>query len=120
MKPITGRITKKLDGSYLIDQGYGPATYHATESGTPEQFQAADEYAKANPDMVDLEQAPTPADLEAQAKESERQSILMRLAEIDREAVRPMRAMIAGFGTDDDKYKLKELDSEAMALRARL
>jgi hypothetical protein len=121
---ITGRITKRLDGSYLIDQGYGPNTYHAHAEATPEAYQAADEYAKDNPDMVDHEQAPDPAEMERQqaeaATESERAAILGRLAQIDTETIRPMRAALSGTATLYDTDKLAELEQEADKLRAEL
>lgn len=49
-------IIKKLDGSYITTGG----TYHAHQYATPEAWKAADEYAVANPDMVDLELPPLP------------------------------------------------------------
>lgn len=51
---IAGRITLKPDGSYLIDAGNGPNTYHAHQEATPEAWKAAEKYAAKNPEMVDI------------------------------------------------------------------
>lgn len=41
-----------------------------------------------------------------------------RLAAIDAESVRPLRAMIAGEVTEDDRVRLAALEAEAVVLRA--
>ena len=43
-----------------------------------------------------------------------------RFAEIDRERIRPLAAIVAGVGTDEDKSRLKALEEEAAQLRAVL
>ena len=61
--------------------------------------------------------------------EQEKQARLNRLraaeisrgfAEIDRERIRPLAAIVAGVGTDDDRAKLVALEEKAQALRAEL
>lgn len=58
-------IYKKPDGSYLLDKGFGPATYHATEDGTPDEWAEADAYAQEHPDEVEDYQdiGPPPLDI---------------------------------------------------------
>ena len=51
MMEIKGKIQKRKDGSYTID--YNGLPYHAHQEATPEAWQAAEDYAKANPDMVE-------------------------------------------------------------------
>ena len=46
--------------------------------------------------------------------------ISRRFAEIDRERIRPLAAIVAGVGTDEDKSRLKALEEEAAQLRAEL
>ena len=41
-------------------------------------------------------------------------------AEIDRERIRPLAAIVAGVGTDEDRAKLSALEEKAQALRAEL
>ena len=61
--------------------------------------------------------------------EQEKQARLNRLraaeisrgfAEIDRERIRPLAAIVAGVGTDEDRAKLSALEEKAQALRAEL
>ena len=44
----------------------------------------------------------------------------LRAAEISRERIRPLAAIVAGVGTDEDKSRLKALEEEAAQLRAEL
>ena len=53
-------------------------------------------------------------------KERERQEAKARLAEIDKESVRPLRAVAAGTQTQADTDKLAALEAEAETLRAKL
>ena len=46
--------------------------------------------------------------------------IAREFAAIDRERVRPLAAIVAGVGTDEDKSRLKALEEEAAQLRAEL
>lgn len=46
--------------------------------------------------------------------------ISRRFAEIDRERIRPLAAIVAGVGSDEDKSRLKTLEQEAAALRVEL
>ena len=41
-------------------------------------------------------------------------------AEIDRERIRPLAAIVAGVGTDEDREKLAALEEKAQALREEL
>lgn len=121
---IQSRITKRLDGSYLIDQGYGPGTYHAHKDETPDQWLAAEAYASAYPDLVDYEQEPDPQEIERQRIAHEIESniarIKRRLAAIDTETIRPIRAKLSGSHTSYDTDKLAALEAEASQLRQEL
>ena len=46
--------------------------------------------------------------------------ISRRFSEIDRARIRPLAAIVAGLGTDEDKSRLKALEEEAAQLRAVL
>ena len=46
--------------------------------------------------------------------------ISRRFSEIDRARIRPLAAIVAGLGTDEDKSRLKALEEEAAQLRAEL
>jgi hypothetical protein len=107
-------IYKKPDGSYLLDKGFGPATYHATEEGTPDEWAEAEAYAQEHPDEVQDWVEPEPPAPDRKLE------ITARLAEIDREAIRPMRAALAGTSTLYDTDKLAELEAEADKLREEL
>ena len=43
-----------------------------------------------------------------------------QLAELDLQAVRPLRAIAAGTATDEDKSRLAEIEGQAEALRAEI
>ncbi len=46
--------------------------------------------------------------------------ISRRFSEIDQARIRPLAAIVAGVGTDEDKSRLKALEEEAAQLRAEL
>lgn len=46
--------------------------------------------------------------------------ISRRFNEIDRERIRPLAAIVAGVGTDEDKSRLAALEQEAAQLRAEM
>ena len=46
--------------------------------------------------------------------------ISRRFSEIDRERIRPLAAIVAGAGTDEDKSRLAALEQEAAQLREEL
>ena len=46
--------------------------------------------------------------------------ISRRFSEIDRERIRPLAAIVAGVGTDEDKERLAALEQEAAQLREEL
>jgi len=65
-------------------------------------------------------QAEVDAEVAKQARESERAAILAELDALDRRSARALRAVVAGTATDEDKAKLVQIETEAVALRARL
>lgn len=46
--------------------------------------------------------------------------LLAKLESIDTQSARPLRAIVAGTATDDDRARLAELESMATAIRAEL
>ena len=46
--------------------------------------------------------------------------IKRRFAAIDRERIRPLAAVVAGTGTEEDKDRLTQLEQEAQTLRVEL
>lgn len=65
-----------------------------------------------------LADRPAPS-LEQQAA-ARRAEILADLERIDTASARPLRAILVGSATDEDRAKLTELDEQAAALRAEL
>ena len=65
---------------------------------------------------------PRETDEQLAARESRLRAaeISRRFAEIDRERRRPLAAIVAGVGSDEDKSRLKTLEQEAAALRVEL
>ena len=49
-----------------------------------------------------------------------RAEILARMALLDAESIRPLRAIVEGAGTDNDRQKLTHIESELAALRAEM
>ena len=65
---------------------------------------------------------PRETDEQRAARESRLRAakISRRFSEIDRARIRPLAAIVAGVGTDEDKSRLKALEEEAAQLRAEL
>ena len=60
------------------------------------------------------------ADQAAKEQQAARAALLAELAAIDTATVRPLRAVLAGSGTDADKERLAELEAKAEEIRAKL
>ena len=69
-------------------------------------------------DVQDIEE--TEEQREAREKRLRAAEISRRFAAIDRERIRPLAAIVAGVGTDEDKSRLKALEDEAEMLRVEL
>jgi hypothetical protein len=69
------------------------------------------------PDGWDTNPPPEP---DPDPVEVRRTEIISALNKIDRDAIRPLRAIAAGHGTDEDTEKLQQLDARAEELRAEL
>ena len=52
--------------------------------------------------------------------EEQTEELKKRLEEIDRQAVRPLRAIAAGTATDEDRSVLAELEAQAEEIRAQM
>ena len=59
-------------------------------------------------------------DKQAAEQQAARTALLAELAAIDTATVRPLRAVLAGTGTDADKERLAELEAKAEEIRAKL
>jgi len=116
-----GQIIKRPDGSYVITHNGLP--YHVPNEGgwvdgtEPVQWADVNAYALANPDMVEMEQPPAPPS-PAELAEMRRAEIQVELDAIDRQSVRPLRAIAKGVATQEDTAKLAALEARAEELRA--
>lgn len=66
-------------------------------------------------DIVPIEPPEIPRSAEEQTEE-----LKNRLDEIDRQAIRPLRAIAAGTATDEDRRILAELEAQAKEIRAQM
>lgn len=69
---------------------------------------------------VDFETRETDTERAEREQRLRAAEISRRFAEIDRERIRPLAAIVAGVGTDEDKDRLKALEDEAAQLRLEL
>lgn len=70
--------------------------------------------------MSDEEKLASGQITQAEYTEIRRGQILAELDAIDRKTIRPLRAILAGIGTDDDRERMAELERQAEELRAEL
>lgn len=70
--------------------------------------------------MTDEERLASGQMTQAEYDELRRGRILSELDMIDQKAIRPLRAILVGLGTDDDQDRLAELERQAEELRAEL
>lgn len=56
----------------------------------------------------------------ARSAEEQTEELKNRLDEIDRQAIRPLRAIAAGTATDEDRRILAELEAQAKEIRAQM
>ncbi len=57
---------------------------------------------------------------EKEEKETERNELILQLDIIDKKTIRPLRAIDSGEYTEADTKKLKELEAQAEAIRAKI
>jgi len=115
-----GKITRRPDGSFVIRRRGWP--FHVPDHGEFRGlFSEIAAYARARPEMVEMEQAapgqPGQAEDPAEARRAE---IRAELAEIDRRSVRPLRAEAEGLATPEDRASLAGLEARARKLRDEL
>lgn len=70
-----------------------------------------------NGGLVDIIEAPLSQD---EINQQRAEEIKRQLAELDDRTTRPLRAILAGTATDDDRNKLREIEEQAKTLRDRL
>ena len=105
-------IIKRNDGTFVITNNGYP--YHVIPGDS--LFSKVIEFAEENSTQVSSElEIPPPSDKDLDKKRI--LEIQARLAEIDIESARPLRALAAGSGTDFDREKLSKLDAEVRTLR---
>ena len=118
-----GQIIQRFDGSYVIT--INGNSYHVPNEGewadgtNPIQWADVNVYALANPDKVEIEQ-PQPPPTAEELAEARRAEILAELDALDRQSVRPLRAMAKGAATDEDRGRLAFLEPRAEELREEL
>jgi hypothetical protein len=104
----SAHIAYQLDGREVVTHGAPgiSAEALATVVGAVNWTEVAEDY------VPPLSQAEIAANRQAE--------ILARLAEIDRESIRPLRAIADGNAVQADQDKIAALDSEATELRGEL
>ncbi|MDR1311090.1 MAG: hypothetical protein LBK01_04340 [Burkholderiaceae bacterium] len=93
---------------------YSPSGNIEAWETKPAGYFTVEEWEEAHP--APKPPPPTSEQLAAQRREE----ILSRLATIDTESIRPLRAIAEGTVEDFDREKLSALDAEAATLRAEL
>lgn len=74
-------------------------------------------YQKKGSELVRLSDSEYSTYLQTKEKEAQAAEIKSKLAALDTEAVRALRAILAGTQTDDDTTKIKEIETKAAELR---
>lgn len=98
--------------------------YYKSESGEVFAYAAdgsQDAYIRA--DLLPMTTEEVAAHLASQVPSPEavrKAEILAELAAIDAASARPLRAILVGSATEEDRARLTELDEQAAALRAEL
>jgi len=59
-------------------------------------------------------------EIEKKEKQEQKNNLIAQLNIIDNKTIRPMRAINSGQGTDQDANKLRELEQQAEAIRAKI
>lgn len=70
-----------------------------------------------NGELIDIVETPLPQE---ELNRQRADELKRQLAELDERAIRPLRAIMAGTSTDEDKDKLREIEAQAEKLRAEL
>jgi hypothetical protein len=104
------QVYTRANGNFIVESDEGA---QSVVTPTDENYQEILDFVAKNPESVSV------YDAEADRQEHI-QNINHRLAEIDREAIRPMRAALAGTSTLFDTDKLADLEAEADKLREEL
>lgn len=111
----TKPIYSRPDGSYVIERNGYP--YHVIASD-PLMAEVKD-YLVAHPEALVPEPAPH-APSHAEIKAAKISALNAELDALDRKAIRPIRAEMAGTATVEDIARLSELEKSAVAIRAEL
>lgn len=67
--------------------------------------------------LIDITETPLSQD---EINQQRTEGIKCQLAELDNRTTRPLRAILAGTATDEDRDKLREIEEQAAVLRAEL
>lgn len=79
-----------------------------------------DRYQEKDGKLVRLSDSEYSEYLQTKEKEAQTSEIKSQLAALDAEAVRPLRAILAGTQTDEDVAKIQEIETQALELRTNL
>jgi hypothetical protein len=110
-------LYKNNDGTYEAIKDGMP--YCVNETDTPEVWTEMQKWIAENNIQVS-ERPSEPEKTAEQIKSESIASITGQLAELDSKSARPLRAIVSGTATDDDKVKLTDYENQAVALRAQL
>jgi len=108
-------VHARPDGSFVVNGGM----YHVPNAGEFAKVWAAIyKHVQGYPDVLRPEPEPgLPEPAQADRGQAGIAAVDARLDEIDRESIRPLRAVAGASASDADKAKLAALEREAAALR---
>ena len=115
MIDYTQPIYSRHDGTYVATVNGYP--YHIIEGDLLKA--EVESYLAEHPEALVPEPAP-PEPTAEQIEAARVAGIRAKLDELDRKAVRPLRAIAAGTATDADRTMLAEIEAQAAELRASI
>jgi hypothetical protein len=108
---------KNDDGTYEVTKDGMP--YCVNEADTPDVWAEMQKWITEN----NIQVSERPNEPEKTAEQIKAESIALitnQLNLLDSKSARPLRAIISGTATDDDKSKLMNYENQAISLRAQL
>lgn len=121
-----GYVIKNDDNDFIVN--VNPDIFNSGYNVVPKDIdpygifdiEEVRQYVKENPDKV-ISGYTEAEKIELQEyKNIQRQKIQSELDGIDRKTIRPLRAILSGLGTEEDKDFLAELETQAKAKREEL
>ena len=105
------------NGNHAVELDGFPCTIN--ESEYPEAWAEVFAYLSEHPKALVPEPVPPPPSPK-EVEAARIAGIKAKLAELDAQSARPMRAIAAGTATDDDRKRLAAIEAEAAGLRAQI